>query len=207
VQSNALHEHHLNNFKMTAVARGAIFDPADASKYHISMASLEEGIPAEEMHQYANILVTASYGRAINTAKGGYIAKQLNAAFQCIRLDPDPNSDCRTDRLARVTIVNPRDYLFRFYREGNRLVEVLPDDLDALKGRTVLMRTPLYCAHPDTICSRCMGSMYHRMGVLQVGLLTNRVGTTMLNGALKAFHSTEVKISKTTIGSWVKELR
>jgi hypothetical protein len=196
-----------NNGKMTMVARGAIFDPADPSKYKVSMASLEEGIPADELPDYANILVKASYDRSMSTAKGGYIAKQLNAAFQSIKLDPDMKSDCRTDRTLRVTLDDPRDYLFRFYKEGGKLIEILPDDLPGLKGKVVQLRSPLYCGLKDCLCAKCAGTMYYRMGVQQIGLLANKIGTQMLAGAMKSFHDTSVKMTKVTLNAYTKELK
>lgn len=195
-----------NNLKVSTLMRGAIRKSDDPSKVTISTASLEEGIPAEELPQYADLIVQASSGRALMTAQGGYIAKQLNAAFQGVHLDPDPESDCRTTLTLRVTVDNPREYLFRFYAEGNRLVEITPKDLDGLKGKTLKFRTPLYCGGKKGLCSRCAGTLHYRMGVTNVGLVASRIGTTLLNASLKGFHDATVKTTRIDLSKYVKEL-
>lgn len=60
-----------NNYKNTSLMRGAIKNLDDPTKIMVSTSSLEEGIPPEELHSYAEILNNASYSRAISTADGG----------------------------------------------------------------------------------------------------------------------------------------
>ena len=52
-----------NNFKNVALLRGAIRKSDDPSQITVSTASLEEGIPADEISAYADLIVQASYGR------------------------------------------------------------------------------------------------------------------------------------------------
>lgn len=197
----------MNNFKNVALLRGAIRKSDDPSQITVSTASLEEGIPPEELPAYADLIVQASYGRSMMTAQGGYIAKQLNAAFQGLQLNPDPNSDCRTPLTLRVTVDNPREYLFRFYKEGGKLVEVMPDDLGDLKGKTLQFRSPLYCGDKKGICSKCAGTLHHRMGIVNIGLIAGRIGTTLMNASLKAFHDSSLKRTRIDLSKYVRELR
>ena len=177
-----------NNFKATALMRGAIRKSDDPSKITISTASLEEGIPANELPAYADLIVQASYGRSMMTANGGYIAKQLNAAFQGLQLDPDANSDCRTALTLRVDVDNPREYLFRYYVQNGKLKEVMPDTLSDIKGRTIEFRSPLYCGNKNGICAKCAGSLHHRIGITNIGLIAGRIGTTLMNASLNFGH-------------------
>ena len=196
-----------NNFKNVAIMRGAIRKSDDPSQITVSTASLEEGIPADELPAYADLIVQASYGRSMMTAQGGYIAKQLNAAFQGLRLNPDANSDCRTPLTLRVTVDDPREYMFRFYKEGNRLVEVGPDDLDGIKGKTLQFRSPLYCGDKTGICAKCAGTLHHRMGITNIGLIAGRIGTTLMNASLKAFHDSSLKRTRIDLSKYVRELK
>ena len=195
-----------NNFKNVALLRGAIRKSDDPSKITVSTASLEEGIPAEDMPAYADLIVQASYGRSMMTAQGGYIAKQLNAAFQGLQLDPDPNSDCRTPLTLSVTVDSPREYLFRFYKDGQKLVEVMPDDLDSIKGKTLKFRSPLYCGNKNGICAKCAGTLHHRMGIKNIGLIAGRIGTTLMNASLKAFHDSSLKRTRIDLSKYVRKL-
>ena len=195
-----------NNFKQTAVMRGAIRKSDDPSVTTVSTASLEDGTPLNELPAYADLIVQASYGRSIMTQQGGYIAKQLNAAFQSLALDPSPTSDCRTPLTLPVTIDSPREYLYRFFKDGGKFTEIVPDNLDTMKGRSVQMRSPLFCGSKTGICSRCAGTLHHRMGVTNIGLVAGRIGTTLLNASLKAFHDTSLKLTRIKLSSYVKEL-
>jgi hypothetical protein len=195
-----------NNFKNMAVGRGAIRKSDDPSRITVSTASLEDGIPPAEMPAYADLIVQASYGRAVMTAQGGYIAKQLNMAFQGLTLDPDPESDCGTALTLTAEVDSPREYLFRHYREGGSLKEVLPEDLGRLKGKILKFRSPLYCGSKGGICSRCAGSMFYRMGVQNVGLIAGRIGTTLLNASLKQFHDASIKTKRVNMKDYIREL-
>ena len=186
--------------------RGAIRKSDDPSRITVSTASLEEGIPSKEMPAYADLIVQASYGRSMMTAQGGYIAKQLNAAFQGLQLDADPKSDCRSNLTLQVTVDNPREYLYRFYKDGNKLVEVTPDTLSSIEGKVLKFRSPLFCGSKDGICSRCAGTLHHRMGVTNIGLIAGRIGTTLMNSSLKAFHDTSLKRKRISFKSYVREL-
>jgi hypothetical protein len=182
----------------------------DPSVIRVSMASLTEGIPASEVPQYADLLVQASYGRSMTTRVGGYIQKQLNAAFQGLRLDPDPQSDCRTQLFLAVTVDDPREYVYRFYDDPaggpQALRQITPQAFGEVRGRAVRMRSPLFCGSASGICSRCAGTLYYRVGILTIGLLAGRIGTTLMNGALKAFHDTSLKMTKVEIGAFTREV-
>jgi hypothetical protein len=191
-----------NNYKNTAVMRGAMRSGVDGS-YSVSSANLAEGIPRGEYDKYADMAVEASYGRAVQTRMGGYEAKKLSAAFQSVVLG-EPSSDCLTRGLLTVDITreNAPGFKYRFVKEGNRLVELTPDVLQTYIGRSVQVRSPMFC-RGEALCSRCSGTLYHRMGIRNVGLLSSRVGTRILNLALKAFHDSSVKTARLSVDRYV----
>jgi hypothetical protein len=195
-----------NNYKNTAVMRGAIRRSDDPSKITVSTASLDDGIPKAEMPAYADMITQASYARSISTAQGGYILKQMNAAFQSLALDPSPTSDCGTARLLDVFIDDPREYLYRFYRDGSTLREITPALAEGLKGRSVRMRSPLFCASKGGICSRCAGTLFYRVGINQIGLLAGRIGTSMMASSLRSFHDVTLKTTKISLPNHIREL-
>jgi len=183
-----------NNYKNVALMRGAVRRSDDPSVIRVSTASLEEGIPAKEMHIYADMVTQASYNRSISVRDGGYLAKQLNAAFQGLRLDVDPQSDCGTGLFLEITVDDPGEYMYRFVKTGPKtLTEITPDNVSTYRGKKVQMRSPLFCGGKEGVCSRCAGTFYHRLGVVNIGLLTSRIGTTIMNNNLKAFHDTTIR--------------
>lgn len=176
----------MNNYKNTAVMRGAILRSDDPNQVTISTASLDEGIPAEEFESYADMMVQASFSRSVGTQRGGYISKILTNSMQFVKLNDDRNSDCKTKYTKRTYISDPKKYLYRNINQSNKVIMITPDNMDDFKNKYVDLYTPLYCAMEDSICAKCGGDMYYRAGIKNIGLLTNRIGTVLLNSSLKA---------------------
>lgn len=183
-----------NNYKNTTIMRGAIKNLADPSKVKISTSSLEEGIPPEDFANYADLITQASYSRAVGTREGGYEGKKLSAGFQNVVLD-DKDSDCGTHKTLKTKITkdNKKFYNYRYIVEGGKLKLLTPDNINSYVGKTVEMRSPMYCLG-DKYCNKCAGELYYMLGIKNVGILTNRIGTSLLNAALKAFHDMSLKI-------------
>lgn len=117
------------------------------------------------------------------------IGKQLSAAFQSVVSD-EPGSDCGTKEYITIEITNKnkKDYKYRYIVEGNSLVCLYPDIIDKYVGKMVKMRSPMFC-HSQKYCSKCLGEYYYQLGIRNIGLTTNRVGSTLLNLSLKSMHS------------------
>lgn len=193
-----------NNYKNTSVMRGAIANNSEPGKYTVSLDNLIEGIPKEQYDAYADIAVSASFGRAIQTRDGGYISKQLAAAFQTITLG-DHGSDCGTKKTItiKLTEYNIKQFMYRYVQKGTKFVMLDGENLDSFIGRRVQMRSPMFCTS-EKICSKCAGELYFKMGITNVGLLTNRIGTKIMNLALKAFHDTSIKHTKINISDYIE---
>lgn len=177
---------------------------ADPSKYYISKTSLLDGIPASETDKYADIIVQAAHGRAIGTREGGYIYKQLAAALQSIVLDEE-GSDCGTKGYQELTITKDLAGMlkYRYIIENNKLVLLTPDNINNYIGKKVKLRSPMYCVG-DKYCSKCCGELFYKMGLMNVGLICNRVGTSLLNESLKAFHDLSLKIVDLNIEDYIE---
>ena len=183
-----------NNYKMTAISRGPIKSVSDPTEIGISMSSLEEGIPEEERHMYADILTQASFSRAIGTQEGGYEAKKLAASFQGVVFD-EKGTDCNTSLTTtlEVTKANANLLTNRYIVEGKALKMLTKSNVNSYIGKFIDLRSPMYCAS-DHICNICAGELYHELGIENVGLVSNVIGTTITNLALKSFHDTSVTI-------------
>lgn len=193
-----------NNYKNVALMRGGIKDSAEPNKIaHVSLYSLEEGIPAHEMHHFANILTLASFGRSKSTATGGYIMKQINAAFQVVTQYRDPNSDCGTTKGLVVKIEDPSEFKYRFVMLGNgKLEEITSENIAQYKNKTVKIRSPLYCK-TEKLCAKCLGTLYQRMGMNNVGLLAVGQGNGLMMASMKAFHDSTIKIKDISINDYL----
>jgi hypothetical protein len=193
-----------NNYKNTSLMRGAVKNLANPDQVHVSMSSLMDGIPPEEIEYYADIITQASFSRAVGTREGGYESKKLSAAFQNIVLDEE-GTDCGTAKtnVVHLTKKNANMFMYRYIRDGSKLVMLDSENISQYHDKIVHMRTPLYCTNKQ-YCSKCSGELYYRLGIKNVGIITNRVGTSLLNASLKAFHDMTLKVVNLDIDKYIE---
>ena len=185
-----------NNYKITAVSRGVVPCVSHPERVNISMASLDEGIPPEERYIYADVLTNASASRSLMTRNGGYEAKKLAAAFQGIVFDKK-GSDCGTRLTVPLLVTEGNKKLLtdRYIMVNNRTTLLNSNNIDEYVGKTVSLRSPMYCRNPK-YCSKCTGELYHKLGIENVGLIANVIGTSMTTLSMKAFHNATVKLKE-----------
>lgn len=191
-----------NNYKNVNIMRGVISDPADKNKIKtVSSSSLSEGIKKEEFSHYANILIQANAARSLLTQKGGYLNKLYSSTYQSVVLG-EAGSDCKTTSTQRVVItsndVNKDTYLYRYIVDGGKLVLLDKSNSPQYIGKSVKMRSPLYCAD-NQYCSKCAGDLYFTLGVKNIGLLLNRPAGILMNLSMKSFHNLTLQLKKIDI--------
>ena len=183
-----------NHYGNVSVMRGALPKSAKTSEFNFCTSSLNEGIKKSEIHKFADLMVLASFSRSVNTMIGGYINKQYIAAFQHLVLG-DAGSDCKTKLYNEITLdkSNIKDYHLCYVmgKADKDWVLLTGDMFSKYVDTRVKMRSPLYCNHTH-YCSKCSGELYHRIGIKNVGLLTGRIASKILNASLKFFHNTQI---------------
>lgn len=60
----------------------------------------------------------------------------------------------------------------------------------------------MYCRN-SIICNKCAGELYYKLGIENVGLVSNVIGSSMTTLALKAFHDTSVKLKEINVLDYV----
>jgi hypothetical protein len=193
-----------NNYKNTSLMRGAVKNLANPDQVHISTSSLMDGIPPEEIQYYADIITQASFSRAVGTREGGYESKKLSAAFQNIVLD-DESTDCGTAKTITVHLTpkNANMFMYRYIKVGEKNVLLTSDNIKDYHNKIVHARSPMYCTSKQ-YCSKCAGELYYRLGIKNVGIITNRIGTSLLNASLKAFHDMTLKVVNLDIDKYIE---
>jgi hypothetical protein len=194
-----------NNYKNTSILRGAIKNLANPDKVHISHESLVDGIPPDELAYYGDLITQASYNRAVGTREGGYESKKLSAAFQNIVLDQE-GSDCGTQKTIKqhITKGNANMFMYRYVKEKTgRLTLLTSDNISQYHDKVVELRSPMYCTSKQ-YCSKCAGELYYKLGIKNVGIISNRVGTSLLNASLKAFHDMSLKVVNLDMDKYIE---
>lgn len=192
-----------NNYKNMSIMRGAISNNSEKGEFYSSTANLYEGIPKKDYHKYADILVMASYSRAIETRKGGYLSKQISAAMQSVVLG-EPGSDCGTLMTLQMELTekDKQGLLYRYIKQGNKLVLLDDKQMPLYVGKLINLRTPLFCTAKN-ICSKCAGELYYKMGIKNVGLTTSHLGGRLMSLALKKFHDSSLKYTRLDISKFI----
>lgn len=188
-----------NVFKNMFIECGPMLDIA-TGKYRISTHCFADGIDPREYDLYANQSVNGSYSRAVNTAYGGAKTKEFMAAFQSLVVTED---DCRSKDTIAITITddNIDDVKWRWIAsddkadpsyDGNGFVLLTPDKAKTMIGQTVHCRSPLFC-HSDNLCWKCVGEIYKKTGLKNIGLTLSKLTSIFLNTSLKMMHDQTIK--------------
>lgn len=186
-----------NNMKNILISRGAVANPA-TGEFEIINNALMDGLEKKDIPTHANVIVTGAYPKAVGTQVSGYMSKELLSAFQSETLGPK-GSDCGSLRTIKITLTekNFNDYAYRYIKDNGKLVELNQDNRSKYVGKTVDMRSPIYCAGVGknrNICNKCAGNYYYNMGKKNIGLLTSRIATTLTQMGMQKFHSNTVNM-------------
>ena len=194
-----------NNYKTMFVMKGAIQDNTGLypSGYKVVASDYDNGISKEDYPKFADSLVTSAYSKGKLTAISGYSTKKYNSMFQDVRLDVR-GSDCKTARTRKVLLTkdNADDYVTqgRYIVVSGKPVLLTDDNISAFIGKTVNMRTPLYCEAKDgDYCNICHGELKYILGIRNIGLTFNMASNAMMNANMKKFHDITIKLHQIDI--------
>ena len=203
-----------NQYKTIMVMKGAVQDNTGESPtgYKVITSNYDTGITKEDMPKIADTVVTSSYSSGVATQDSGTNGKKYNALFQRVRLQKR-GSDCSTTETIAVDITkdNADDYTWRYIVEGSsngskgKLVMLTPENIDSYIGKTVRMRTGIYCKAKDPeYCSCCIGDRPYRIGVRNIGFTFMTISGSTLNASLKKKHDVSVKLYPIQISDVMK---
>jgi hypothetical protein len=133
----------------------------------------------------------------VGTQVSGYMSKELLAAFQGEVLGPK-DSDCGSIRTLTVNLTNGnyKDYLYRYVKTSTGLVMLTSENKDKFVGKTVQMRSPMYCigyGKEKCLCNKCAGDYYYILEKPNIGLSTSKCGSSITQMNLQKFHQNLVQ--------------
>jgi len=161
--------------------------------------SHSDSLTPTQFFNYTSQAIVSQYKKSSETAKPGYLIRQLNTIASGVKLSK--LKDCGTSGRLRVKILN-KDMLESM--EG-KLYEggvILASSTDLI-GRTIKLRSALYCRAEDGICHACYNPDFIERMHLEtnagIGLLASTAQASLLTSmTLKASH-TGVNLNKTEI--------
>lgn len=189
-----------NNFKNLYVMRGATKDPDPNKGYNIITSSYMDGITKEEYAALANSLVAGPYARGKKTEVGGHWEKLYLSAYQHITLDK-PGSDCGTKRYITVTLDNKNisEFMYSYIIENGKLILIDSTTFEKYINKTVKMRYSSMCEGKKSLCNKCAGELFYKMGVENIGVTIPQIASRIKLISMKSFHDSQVNFAEMNV--------
>lgn len=181
-----------NNYKNMNITKGPV---KSQNEWHVIQKNLTDGINKTDIDAHANSYISSQYPKSVGTQIAGYLVKRINAGFQAVTADK-PGSDCGTKQTLEVHITDSNKNLFvdRYIVENGKVIRMTNDNINKYVGKTVKLRTVMFCLGGNCKCNTCLGDIYYLLGIENVGLSVGRMATTILNLNMKKFHSASAKL-------------
>ena len=183
---------NFGNYKNMNLFKGASINP-NTGKYEIVRSSFMDGIQKQDIPAFGTAVVSGAYPKAVGTQESGYLSKQLIACMQSEVLD-EYGTDCHTTKTLNILLTdkNKSDYEYRYIVDGGKLVCLSPDVINKYVGKTVKLRSPMYCKD-DKICNICAGDADYKLNNINIGLGCSNISTKLLRMGMKKFHTSNMK--------------
>jgi len=166
--------------------------------------SINDGFTLDEFYENSVDARNKLFIRSVGSAVPGDVSRITAFANSDVKLSK--KIDCGTKKTISIEVddkLAPR-LKHRYYVFRNR-PKLISDTSDII-GKTINLRSPLYCIAKDGICETCYGKSAEVKDIKTIGLTASSViGTAILNGfAMKSRHlSSSVNFSNT---DFVKDL-
>lgn len=159
----------------------------------IVQQSLEDGIKAKDLPDYANALRAASHNRGAQTALGGVDVKRKNQIFQAVRIAAE---DCGDTKGTLFTAFNKRDLEGTFIITGGKSVLLKENEIEQYIGKPIRIRSPWSCKQTAPhYCATCVG---REIAMLPDGVHNTiaAVSSVIMLIFMKAMHGKSLKTTK-----------
>jgi len=135
-----------------------------------------------------------SYGRSVETQKGGYLSKLITAGLNHTRITK--TKDCGTKLGLKLKLTKPTQFMLRYVRlvsKPNEPFEILtPENQAKYVGKRVFVRSPMFCKDPDGYCQTCYGTL-NKINKIDKNLsvIVASISADLMNKSMKKFHNLE----------------
>lgn len=164
-----------------AVAQGFVCDVEGNIRGPIK-TSFTDGHSPKDFYISAAESRRGFFYKAAISSKPGYLSRRVTMANAHIKLD-DSIKDCGTKQYFKIQVdKNLAKILSNRYIYENGRVKLLTNPEEYI-GKTINLRSPLYCKSESGICPICYGKSWEKLNNKNIGIL---VGGDINNKALNA---------------------
>lgn len=180
----------VDDWKNLLVGKGYVID-IEGNLLGPITHGISEGFTKQEYFNSAAEARRGFYYKASLTAIPGYLARKLTMSSANITL---ADKDCKTKKYYEpfITKDNIGSLNGRYIMEDGELVLTTPEILEKYIGKTVKLRSPLYCQSKlNQICPICFGTLAGKLDTKRLGILASGViNLITINALMKMRHKT-----------------
>lgn len=165
---------------------------AGSNAYTFIPNSLSEGWTVESFPDICNEIRKGAYDRGKETAKGGEQTKFLLRVFQDVRITEE---DCGS--VHGIPMVfdesTAKEHYGQYIVTPNGPVILSAETAPKFYGKTVIMRSPMFCKTKIGRCLKCSGEMFKTLDSEAIGMTMLKVGSRFTTLSMKNMHGTVIK--------------
>jgi hypothetical protein len=171
------------------------FKPTVDGRMELIRSCYKDGVNKKEAVTNANVASIAAVARAKDTAISGYQAKKIATIYQAVSVTAD---DCGSKEgiTANITKANVKNWIGQFMIENGSLVELNNKNLDKYIGKSVVLRSPMFCKTKGGYCATCTGTRYSKLGIKNIGLTMAGPSGQMGQKMLSKVHNLQVTANR-----------
>ena len=157
------------------------------SGFSLIDSSLEEGWKIKDFPTIGNEIRRGSFARAKQTAKGGEESKFIIRVFQNTRIIDD---NCGSTDYLNVTLTKDisSKFMFRSILVDGQLIVLDKGNISSYIGKTVQMRSPMFCHSNPGYCYTCSGELFRTINQELLTMVGIAIGSSFTKAALKSKH-------------------
>lgn len=160
--------------------------------------SLSQGLTPKDFAAAANEIRKGSYGRAMETAKGGEETKFLMRVFQETQVVME---DCGTTSGVVVTFTpqSVGNYVYhRVIEADGRLTTITDQSAKSYAGKTVRKRSAMHCKAQGGFCFTCLSDIFRSLDQRSLTMMTTDIGSFFTTLSLKGMHGVKINVQEIT---------
>lgn len=161
----------------------------------IILNSHTDGLEQTQFFNYSSQGIVSLYAKSTETAIPGYLIRKLYTMMEPITLSSQ--TDCGSKDYFHFVVQNDdmsKRLIGRVYKSRLGFDEITEDNHKDLVGKTILLRSALYCKAKDGVCKTCFNPKYiDDIGIVpkdKLGLkVVGSIAGTLTDLTLKASHT------------------
>jgi len=143
-----------------------------------------EGLTQTQFFNGTSQAIQALYSKGVETSAPGFLGRKLSTIAERIKLSK--SLDCKTTNYLKLKIQDSdilKSLEGRYYKTSLGEKQITPSNKELI-GKTIQLRSPLYCKSLDGICHRCYNPKYIKDAKLNSGANIGLIASTGLTGNL-----------------------